>query len=205
MSWIAYHEGVLKILGIQVGFGNLDLPARELETVAFWLVPPGEALLRVREYQRVPEEGLLGIANVACAVLPLFVMCDPQDIGTVVDSSQVGSPAIFIHFSFCPGSRVIFSSFMPSFFDLATTSAYTPGPKPASPAHLAAFMPLILAICSWTSFGRLFHLSLFIKIINGAAHRSISVQRGKTSCRLNVAVAAQGSAAPSKTPFSPAS
>ena len=26
MSWIAYHEGVLKILGVQVGFGNLDLP-----------------------------------------------------------------------------------------------------------------------------------------------------------------------------------
>jgi DEAD/DEAH box helicase domain-containing protein len=80
-----------------IGFGNLDLPARELFTVAFWLTPPPNSFARVREFGRIPEEGLLGIANVACAVLPLFVMCDQQDIGTVVDSSQIGSPTLFIY------------------------------------------------------------------------------------------------------------
>jgi DEAD/DEAH box helicase domain-containing protein len=80
-----------------IGFGNLNLPARALNTIAVWLTPPSQALARVREYQRLPEDGLLGIANAACAVLPLFVMCDPMDIGAVADSSQLGSPTIFIY------------------------------------------------------------------------------------------------------------
>ncbi len=79
-----------------VGFGNLDLPTRELQTTALWIIPPAAALARVREFQRIPEDGLLGIANVASAVLPLFVMCDPLDLGSLVDSSQTGSATIFL-------------------------------------------------------------------------------------------------------------
>ena len=80
-----------------IGFGNLDLPPRELNTDALWLLPPRQVLERVRAYQRVPEDGLLGIANAAVGVLPLWVMCDPADVGSVVDSANVGSPAIFLY------------------------------------------------------------------------------------------------------------
>ncbi|MFQ6098788.1 MAG: Zn-binding domain-containing protein, partial [Armatimonadota bacterium] len=79
-----------------IGFGNLDLPPQKLETMATWIMPPRQVLERVRQYDRVPADGLIGIANVAVEVLPLFVMCDPQDIGQVVDSSNTGTPTIFI-------------------------------------------------------------------------------------------------------------
>jgi DEAD/DEAH box helicase domain-containing protein len=80
-----------------LGYGNLDLPPQTLETVAFWMVPPAEALRSLREMGRVPLEGMLGIANAAVGVMPLRVMCDSSDIGAVVDSSQLGAPALFLY------------------------------------------------------------------------------------------------------------
>jgi DEAD/DEAH box helicase domain-containing protein len=79
-----------------VGFGGVDLPEHKLHTDAFWVVPPGEVLERVRQYGRIPEDGLLGIANAAVGVLPLWVMCDPQDVGATVNSANTPSPAIFV-------------------------------------------------------------------------------------------------------------
>ena len=80
-----------------VGFGNLDLPPLPLNTDAVWVVPPAHALERVRAYGRIPEDGLLGVANAAIGVLPLWVLCDPADVGSAVDSSNTGAPAIFIY------------------------------------------------------------------------------------------------------------
>jgi DEAD/DEAH box helicase domain-containing protein len=80
-----------------LGYGKLDLPPQTLETTAFWAVPPLSALRRLREWGRVPYEGMLGIANAVVGVMPLRVMCDSADLGAVVDSSQLGVPAIFIY------------------------------------------------------------------------------------------------------------
>lgn len=79
-----------------LGFGKLDLPPQTLETVAMWIAPPHEALRRLREWGRVPLEGMLGVANAALGVLPLRVLCDASDIGAVVDSTQLGVPALFL-------------------------------------------------------------------------------------------------------------
>lgn len=79
-----------------LGFAPLNLPPQELETVAMWLRPPPDALRRLREYSRAPLEALLGIANAALAVLPLRVLCDAADVGAVVDSAQLGTPALFL-------------------------------------------------------------------------------------------------------------
>jgi len=65
-------------------------------------MPPRHVLEKVREYGRIPDEGLLGISNAMAGVLPAYVMCDPADIGSVVDSSNLSSPAIFIYDRF-PG------------------------------------------------------------------------------------------------------
>ncbi|NLA58597.1 MAG: DUF1998 domain-containing protein, partial [Firmicutes bacterium] len=67
-----------------------------LETCAFWLSPSLETLARVRQFGRSPQDGLLGIANVLTAVLPLYAMCDSMDIGSVVDSSNTGVPTVFV-------------------------------------------------------------------------------------------------------------
>jgi DEAD/DEAH box helicase domain-containing protein len=48
-------------------------------------------------------EGLVGIKNVLINILPLFVMCDRQDIGGLVESSNTGKPAIFLYDRFKGG------------------------------------------------------------------------------------------------------
>jgi DEAD/DEAH box helicase domain-containing protein len=45
----------------------------------------------------VVSQALIGIANVLIEVAPLFVMCDPSDIGTVVNSSSLKRDALFLH------------------------------------------------------------------------------------------------------------
>jgi len=79
-----------------IGYEALDLPPQELQTVAWWTLPPAEALTLVRSFGREPAEGLAGLANVLVEVVPLFVMCDTVDIGTVVDSSNMDSPTLFV-------------------------------------------------------------------------------------------------------------
>ncbi len=79
-----------------IGYEALDLPPQELATVAWWTLPPAEALTLVRSFGREPAEGLAGLANVLVEVVPLFVMCDTVDIGTVVDSSNMDSPTLFV-------------------------------------------------------------------------------------------------------------
>ena len=79
-----------------IGYEKLDLPPQEMETVAWWILPPQRALEQARHYGREPAEGLVGIANVLVEVVPLFVMCDAVDIGTTVDSANLGSPTLFV-------------------------------------------------------------------------------------------------------------
>ena len=79
-----------------IGFGNLDLPPKELETNALWIIPPPIALSHVRDYGRIPSEGMMGIGNALTGIIPLYVICDYVDIGPVVDSSNTGVPTIFI-------------------------------------------------------------------------------------------------------------
>jgi hypothetical protein len=51
----------------------------------------------VAGFGRIATEGLIGIGNAASAVIPLFAMCDPMDIGTAVDSANTGVPTLFIY------------------------------------------------------------------------------------------------------------
>jgi DEAD/DEAH box helicase domain-containing protein len=80
-----------------IGYGKCDLPPQILETAGVWVVPPAEALAEVRRHGRTPGEGLLGLSNVLREVAPLFVMCDPLDIGTTVNSRSTDSPAVYIY------------------------------------------------------------------------------------------------------------
>ena len=80
-----------------LGFEKLELPPQELETVSLWLVPPERIVELCRQHNRVVGEGLTGIANAMVEVAPMFVMCDVQDIGVVVDSSNLGRDAIFLY------------------------------------------------------------------------------------------------------------
>ncbi len=80
-----------------LGFEQLELPPQELETVAMWFAPPEELVSEMARLGMVVGEALIGVANVFVEVAPLFVMCDVQDIGTVVDSSCLGRDALFVY------------------------------------------------------------------------------------------------------------
>jgi DEAD/DEAH box helicase domain-containing protein len=80
-----------------IGYGNLKLPLVELPTQAAWMMPTPTAFARVKKFSRVPYEGMLGIANVITQVVPLVVICDPMDIGSVVDSANTGTLTLFVY------------------------------------------------------------------------------------------------------------
>jgi len=80
-----------------LGFEKLELPPQELETVGMWFAPPDEIVQEMMQRRMVTGEALIGIANVLVEVAPFYVMCDVQDVGTVVDSSCLGRDALFLH------------------------------------------------------------------------------------------------------------
>jgi DEAD/DEAH box helicase domain-containing protein len=79
-----------------LGFEKLELPPQEMETVAMWLVPPDSVKQALAGSGCELGDALAGLANVLVQVAPLFVMCDEQDIGVVVDASNLGTEAIFL-------------------------------------------------------------------------------------------------------------
>jgi len=80
-----------------IGYSRLDLPPQHLETKACWFLPGPEALAAVSSRGLKPVEGLVGIRNVAVNMLPLVAMCDRTDVGGIVDSSNFGSPTMFLY------------------------------------------------------------------------------------------------------------
>jgi DEAD/DEAH box helicase domain-containing protein len=99
-----------------LGFEKLELPPQTLETVAlWWAAPPGIAKLLMEQHLLVGE-ALIGIANVLADVASLFVMCDEQDIGTVVDARSLKRDALFLHDRYPGGmgyARRCFEQFEP--------------------------------------------------------------------------------------------
>jgi DEAD/DEAH box helicase domain-containing protein len=80
-----------------LGFEKLELPPQSLETVAFWFAPPPAVVEQLKQRGLLAAEALIGIGNVLVEVAPFFVMCDPQDIGTVVDARNSGRDTLFLH------------------------------------------------------------------------------------------------------------
>ncbi len=80
-----------------IGWSVLDLPAQHLETASCWFTPPQEALALPAKHGLKPIEGMVGIRNVAVNMLPLLAMCDRLDVGGIVNSSNTGSPTIFLY------------------------------------------------------------------------------------------------------------
>lgn len=105
-----------------LGFEKLDLPPQELETVSFWFVPPPELVEEMKARKLLVGEALIGIANVLVEVAPLFVMCDTQDIGVVVDAKNLGADALFFHDRY-PGGMGYARRCLERFEDILNTIA----------------------------------------------------------------------------------
>src|SRR5260221_10914705 len=88
-----------------VGSGRIHLPEEELHTTAYWLAlptgawgsaPRSDGASRLEAFDA--QAGLLGLSHVLVQVAPLFLMCDPHDLGVVAElkSPHTNAPTIYL-------------------------------------------------------------------------------------------------------------
>lgn len=82
-----------------IGEEPLDLPPQRFPTVALWFDLPPEAIARLVEAQLDLAGGLHATEHAAIAILPLFALCDRNDIGGVSTPfhPDTGRAQIFIY------------------------------------------------------------------------------------------------------------
>lgn len=86
-----------------VGWGKIHLPEQELHTTAYWLCVPPIVADNMPGKQAL-QAGLVGLGNVLSQLAPLYLMCDPRDLGVVpqVKNPFTGQSTIFLYDSY-PG------------------------------------------------------------------------------------------------------
>ena len=80
-----------------VGSGPINLPETQMHTEAYWFsLSPG---LTQDWSPDEAQRALMGMANLVGHVAPLFLMCDPRDIGVVpqVKSPFTGRPTVYVY------------------------------------------------------------------------------------------------------------
>jgi len=82
-----------------IGEESLDLPPQHFPTVALWFDLPPEAVAQIEEAQLDFHGGLHAAEHAAIAILPLFALCDRNDIGGVSTPlhPDTGRAQIFIY------------------------------------------------------------------------------------------------------------
>jgi DEAD/DEAH box helicase domain-containing protein len=79
-----------------IGYHPLELPRLTLDTTGFWLCPHPDTWKAVARQGLNPIEGLSGVRNLFLTLLSMISMCDPYDLGGMIDSSNLGRPTLFI-------------------------------------------------------------------------------------------------------------
>jgi DEAD/DEAH box helicase domain-containing protein len=79
-----------------IGYHPLELPRLTLETAGLWLAPNEDTTRALAQAGLNPWEALSGVRNLFVQLLPLMAMCDPIDLGGMLDSSNTGRPTLFL-------------------------------------------------------------------------------------------------------------
>ncbi len=82
---------------------GLELPTLQLETMAFWMLPPESVLNRVRRAGLDAFAGLRGLGYATRMLLPMFITCDTLDFSHSVGSANSPWNAVFIYERFPHG------------------------------------------------------------------------------------------------------
>ncbi|MEQ8837481.1 MAG: DUF1998 domain-containing protein, partial [Lacipirellulaceae bacterium] len=80
-----------------IGMGPVDIPSQQLSTTALWLAPDDSVRAELKAAGLKPNEGLVGLRNLAVVTLPMIAMCDARDIGGVVESQNLGRPTMILY------------------------------------------------------------------------------------------------------------
>ncbi len=97
-----------------IGMGEVSVPQLEMQTEAMWLTFRDDLLARYKADGFELAEGLQGVANLLRNTVPVYVMCDPKDIGVaaMLRAPHDQRPAIYVWDRFAGGiglSRRLFS------------------------------------------------------------------------------------------------
>jgi DEAD/DEAH box helicase domain-containing protein len=79
-----------------IGYHPLALPRLTLDSAGFWLAPREETWRDLAAAGHNPWEALSAVRNLFTTLLPMMAMCDPMDLGGMIDSSNLGRPGIFV-------------------------------------------------------------------------------------------------------------
>src|ERR1043166_4829734 len=79
-----------------IGYHPLELPRLTLETAGLWLAPNEDTTRSLAQAGLNPWEALSGVRNLFVQLLPLMAMCDPMDLGGMLDSANTGRPTLFL-------------------------------------------------------------------------------------------------------------
>jgi DEAD/DEAH box helicase domain-containing protein len=82
-----------------LGEERLSLPTQTYNTIALWFDIPSETLARIQAERGDLAGGLHAVEHAAIGVLPLFALCDRNDIGGISTPlhPDTGRPQVFIH------------------------------------------------------------------------------------------------------------
>ena len=82
-----------------LGDHDLELPEQHFETEAVWYPVPGDVLQELSRRDLDLAGGVHALEHASISLLPLFALCDRNDIGGVSTPyhPQVGAPTIFVH------------------------------------------------------------------------------------------------------------
>ncbi|HUS13938.1 MAG TPA: Zn-binding domain-containing protein, partial [Chloroflexia bacterium] len=86
-----------------IGWGRIHLPEQEMHTTAYWLTVPPQV---VADLPKGALQGaVVGLSHVLTYLAPLYLMCDPHDLGVVpqVKSPFTEHPTIFVYDSYAGG------------------------------------------------------------------------------------------------------
>ena len=82
---------------------GLEMPTYQMETMAFWIVPPEELMREVLRAGLDAHNGLRGVGYATRMILPLFVTCDTADFSHSVGSANSPWNSLFIYERFPHG------------------------------------------------------------------------------------------------------
>ncbi|MGB9691165.1 MAG: DEAD/DEAH box helicase [Candidatus Sumerlaeaceae bacterium] len=82
-----------------IGYGEVSIPPLEMQTESAWFCFDSSVLARFEEEFLDAGAGLQGVANVLTNVVPLYVLCDPRDVGVVANlrDPHTSAPTLFVY------------------------------------------------------------------------------------------------------------
>ena len=82
-----------------IGEEPLEMPPQSIDTMAIWFDVPDTAITQIEDARLDFPGGLHAVEHAAIGMLPLFALCDRNDIGGVSTPlhPDTGKPQIFIH------------------------------------------------------------------------------------------------------------